>query len=1112
MALKAGTIFIAVKGDLNPLDKALQSAWKSAEKRSKDIEKRFTKLERRVKRSWRSISMGIKDALIGIALGKVITDAIKLADRYTLLNSRIKLVTTSTKNYVEVQQDLFEISQKSRTGYETTVEIFTRLARATKNTSVSQSQMLQVTEALNKATIVSGATTTEATNALIQLSQGLASNRLGGEELRSVMEQIPYVAQQIAAGLGVDIGKFREMSKEGLLTTETVVNALLSQVSVIDNEYSKMPLTISQSWTMLGNTVGLVISKINEHVGITNALASALDSLNSFLEKGTGNLDRYLDIAISGFKDLAELAAVGGGLYMLPIVITNIHKALVGLNVFLFKAQTGAFGLNSALFGTSVSSRLAEGSLSKMQVAGYALFAFFAGWKLGKWANENFEEVRLAGLAAIAGLDEAWITYKFNFLQLWTDIKFGAMESFDSLKTYIADIINDISEKMSGMSLTITNPFGDDFTIGLDKASTKLKTVADNMRESADTTKKHNEATVALRGEMEKAIDIHDRTVDAMIKERTWIKKVEKQDIETTKKRKDNSDEILEKVKERTPEQLALEEDLQTKIHELTTNEYEHQLYLLDKEIEALTIKAGDDKALQDQIAEYRALKQDEINEKHDATLEQMWEAEVANADTTSQLYQTMTDAYIRGENAKEAVARLAVDKLSGFAAKAAEKGLPQMLEALGQAVGAWIGFGVSETATEGESWQEKLASGAGYLAAAAAAILAGKAVGKQFAEGGWIGANPNGGVIHGGSGFRDDVFLGYSGGGIPNYGMGNEYVMPRDKTARYLPQLEAMRAGRYAEGGIIGPGGDPLRAAEEMNNNGFDLFADSVVRTGGNWKKAIAEAVAWYIGSGVGMIGGKVFGAQLFADGGQVDKEYNPDDIVIKPKPDPGGGTNLDFESDDPLINEYLDWIKRIIDEAEKSELGMGDIPSLAMDLIPWDNLWEWLRDRGGRIEQIIGDADRILSIFLKDVYDPDRSVTNVTFESMIKEAYDAIAREVSEVVDNTIDPLGIMPDPLNPLDPFDIFHDGTGFVPKTGKAIVERGERILSREDNEEIMNLIRNGTSGINIESKPIIKVMIGAREIKDMMVKVIDDYTVRRNRRGVTTERTQYGAAG
>lgn len=1091
MGLNVGNLYIAVKGDLNPLDKALQSAWKASDKRAKQIEKSFTRMERKVKRAWKSMAAGIGGVIAGLSVGHLITETLKLADKYTLLEGRIKLVTKSTEEFNRVNDALFDLAQETRIGFDKTLEVYARFARATEQLGTSQEDLVRITDIVNKSIKISGASATEADAALIQFSQGLAAGALRGQELNSVMEQTPAIANAIADGMGIARTEIRKMAADGKLTAEVVTKALLAQGDAIDKEFSQIPLTVADAWTKISNTVGKAINETNKHTGATEKLADALDYLNSVLENVTDNMDRYLDVTISGLAAIAKIAAAGGALWLLPLVITKVHKAAVLLNLTMFKLQTGAIGVNSALFGTSVSAELAAGSLSKMKLAGMGLMAFFVGWELGKWANENFEEVRLAGLAAIAGITEKWIQFKFNLLQLGLDIKFGYLRIMGEIDNAMGEMVQKISDKIKGIGFTVKNPFGDDFVIGLDKAASGLDKVADRLKSTSDFTAEHEEATSNLRKEMGKAVGIHERTVEILIEERDWIKKTGEESDETAGKVIDNGNKVVKATEDNVNERIKLGQDLELKISELVNDEFDHKLFVLEKEVEAMEEVAGKDKALQDQVATYHEIKQNEILEAQKAANKSVLEDTIMNTDTLKDLNQTVVDAVIRGENVKVAVSRLSVDKLSGFAVKAAEKGLPQVLEAIGEAVGAWVGLGVSESATEGGSWQQRLASGAGYLAGAAAAVLAGKTIGNTFAEGGWLTDHPDGGTIRGGTGFRDDVFLGFTGGGtIANWGMANEYVMPKAQTTKYLPYLEAMRHNRFESGGMLK---DPMKAAEEMNNNGFDIFGDQVVKDK-NWKSAMYKAIAWYIGSGLGMIGGKEFGHNLFADGGTVDDQKREDATVMK----------------------YLDMINSARKEGEKGDFGGGDIAlGLATEGIPFDNLWEWLRDRGGRIGEIIGDADRVLAVFMEDVLTPGKRVTSVTFDAMLEQAYNQIVEELLDTVVNTIDPLGIMEDPFNPLDPFDIFHDGTSFVPRTGPALIERGERILSRTDNRDLIDAVRNGGSGmsgdVTIENKPDIKVFIGTKELKDVVVMISDDLEARRNRRG-QTGRTRLGFAG
>lgn len=185
------------------------------------------------------------NALKGIA--NRISPAIKSLDELKNATGRLKLVTEDTKELVKAQQELFKISNNSRVSFTQSVDLYARLGRSLKDLSPSQDKMLQVTEAINKSLIVSGASATSAEAALTQLGQGLAAGALRGEELNSVMEQTPRLAEAIAKGMNVGLAGLRKLASEGKVTSEVVFNAILSQKEALAQEFAQMPLTVSQS-------------------------------------------------------------------------------------------------------------------------------------------------------------------------------------------------------------------------------------------------------------------------------------------------------------------------------------------------------------------------------------------------------------------------------------------------------------------------------------------------------------------------------------------------------------------------------------------------------------------------------------------------------------------------------------------------------------------------------------------------------------------------------------------------------------------------------------------------------------------------------------------------
>lgn len=233
-------------------------------------------------------------ALLGRAFDMVqepMRKAIDTADKWNLLEGRLRLVTSSTAELVIAQQNLFAISQESRVSYEQTADLYARIARSTESLGKSQSQTMEVTEAINKSLIISGASAESANAALIQLGQGFASGVLRGEELNSVMEQSPRLAQAIADGMGVTIGQLRAMGADGKLTAEKVYEAIRSQKDSIESEFGKMPQTVGQSMQVLQNQIGKTISEFDKMHGVTSGISESIMALT----KSIGNADEAIE-------------------------------------------------------------------------------------------------------------------------------------------------------------------------------------------------------------------------------------------------------------------------------------------------------------------------------------------------------------------------------------------------------------------------------------------------------------------------------------------------------------------------------------------------------------------------------------------------------------------------------------------------------------------------------------------------------------------------------------------------------------------------------------------------------------------------------------------------
>ena len=225
------------------------------------------------------LTFKIKALAAAAATGLLIKSMIKTADEYTLLDNKLKVVTKSQTELANAQEQLYQISLRSHVAYGISVDMYQRFQRSSDSLGTSQAEVLRIVETLNKAMIIGGSTSAEASNALIQLAQGFAAGALRGEEFRSVVEQTPRVTKLLTDYLKTDIGGLRKMAYDGKLTADILTAAFSSAAQTIDEEFGKMQPTISQAMTDLRTVFGKLIADSDQAAGGTNQIATEISNL-----------------------------------------------------------------------------------------------------------------------------------------------------------------------------------------------------------------------------------------------------------------------------------------------------------------------------------------------------------------------------------------------------------------------------------------------------------------------------------------------------------------------------------------------------------------------------------------------------------------------------------------------------------------------------------------------------------------------------------------------------------------------------------------------------------------------------------------------------------------
>lgn len=275
---------------------------KGATQGSRTVERELTRVETSANR----VQNSLRRAFAFVTLGFAVREVTRYADSLTDLQNRLRLLVPEQAQLVRTTRDLLGVANDTRTALEGTVILYQRLGLATRELGVEGGDLLGIVRSINQALILSGASAKEANNGLIQLSQGIASNRLGGDELRSTLEQLPAVADVIARELGVTRGELRELGAEGKITGEIIIEAFRNAKDELEAQFGRTIPTLSQSFTVLRNNLIVFLGELNQGTGVLGAFGSILRFVGNNIE------------AIA--KSLVVLGAAFAALRVAPIV------------------------------------------------------------------------------------------------------------------------------------------------------------------------------------------------------------------------------------------------------------------------------------------------------------------------------------------------------------------------------------------------------------------------------------------------------------------------------------------------------------------------------------------------------------------------------------------------------------------------------------------------------------------------------------------------------------------------------------------------------------------------------------------------------------------------
>jgi tape measure domain-containing protein len=244
--------------------------------------------------TFQKLALGIGAAF---AAGGLVKGLNRAADSMTDMSNRVNLVTRDMKQTTIVMDRLFKIAARSRSDVGAAADTFSRFGLALRDQNKPLKELLIVTEAVQKAGVISGSSSESAKAAIVQLGQGLASGQLRGQELNSVLEQMPRLAQAIAKGMDIPFGKLRESAMAGKVTAEAVYAAILKGAEDIDKEYLTLKATVGGLGAVFKNEFTRAVSELDKVVGATALIKKAIVLATNSVRSFGANIGRYAAIA-----------------------------------------------------------------------------------------------------------------------------------------------------------------------------------------------------------------------------------------------------------------------------------------------------------------------------------------------------------------------------------------------------------------------------------------------------------------------------------------------------------------------------------------------------------------------------------------------------------------------------------------------------------------------------------------------------------------------------------------------------------------------------------------------------------------------------------------------
>lgn len=338
--------------------------------------------------SFSNLKSTVLGAVAAFASFETAKAAINLSDEMTQTTSRLNLMNDGMQTTEELQSQIKEAALSSHAEYSTLADTVAKLGNNAGAAFSSSSEIVSFAEQLSKQFAISGASADEMAAATLQLTQGLSSGVLRGDEFNSVMEQAPGIAQMLADYLQVDKSQIRDMAAEGALTADVVKNAILGAANETDQKFDQMKVTFGQLWTDFKTNAMFAFKPISEALSnianndqFQSAVKSLGDTLNSIGQSAAPIVESVGNAFVTGFSWLInnwQTIAAGIGAITTAIVSLSAASSITSTFKTLQKGMGALFKSGGEGEKATGVAKLAQSLLGLMTPTNLAIAAFLA--------------------------------------------------------------------------------------------------------------------------------------------------------------------------------------------------------------------------------------------------------------------------------------------------------------------------------------------------------------------------------------------------------------------------------------------------------------------------------------------------------------------------------------------------------------------------------------------------------------------------------------------------------------------------------------------------------------------------------------------------------------